>query len=284
MRYVAKGEAPAELLHNRWDTLKARALTEGAAHEAKSACYRATTIEQLDELYHGKCAYCERSRGEELQVDHYRPKKARTEGDVAQRHSGYYWLTYEWTNLIPLCSSCNVKKGTIFPVRGQRVTSHNHAQAYNLADLQALEQPLLIHPELDENPERHFIYRPNGEVEGRTLEGQAVVEYCKLNSRTKCGDRLAVIQGYRNRIIRAVGRYVQEMERANFSREILVAELRGELIGVFEDIGNGTHWRRPLSLLHQFIWTYFEHFMPAELELAHRDLVLSAFRRFKEEP
>ncbi len=72
---------PAELTDSKWSNIKLDVLTN-SDHSAKSKCYRDTTLNELVKLYSNKCACCERSRGEELQIDHYRPKKARNNKDT----------------------------------------------------------------------------------------------------------------------------------------------------------------------------------------------------------
>ena len=53
----------------------------------------------LFETSHFKCAYCETiSTGNYLEVEHFRPK------------SIYRDLTLEWSNLLPSCKKCNLKK------------------------------------------------------------------------------------------------------------------------------------------------------------------------------
>ena len=78
--------------------------------------------------FYGKCAYCEApirdyQHGD---VEHFRPKAGVTDengqpvclfdeqGQVQigadgepVKHPGYYWLAYEWTNLLPTCVKCN---------------------------------------------------------------------------------------------------------------------------------------------------------------------------------
>lgn len=60
--------------------------------------------QRLTAIYHDKCAYCETKTNlfEENAVDLYRPRTI------------YYWLVYEWSNLLPCCPKCNSKKGIIF--------------------------------------------------------------------------------------------------------------------------------------------------------------------------
>src|SRR5207244_3555440 len=64
----------------------------------------------LNELFHKKCAYCEGkvSGHFPLDAEHYRPKKEVTEGRTRLGgHPGYFWLAYEWYNLLLACRDCN---------------------------------------------------------------------------------------------------------------------------------------------------------------------------------
>ncbi|HLC17234.1 MAG TPA: hypothetical protein VJL89_13515 [Thermodesulfovibrionia bacterium] len=98
--------------------------------------------------FHGKCAYCECyitnfQRGD---IEHFRPKLAVTDkNDNPIQHPGYYWLAYDWQNLLPSCQICNqpskigdkkIGKHNRFPVNG------NHARTP--AEVKD-EKPLLIH-------------------------------------------------------------------------------------------------------------------------------------------
>ncbi len=62
--------------------------------------------EALDNLFHGKCAYCESKYDAVMpgHVEHYRPKNRVLEDSA---HTGYWWLASEWTNLLPSCAHCN---------------------------------------------------------------------------------------------------------------------------------------------------------------------------------
>ena len=79
--------------------------------------------EHLQDLFHGRCAYCEAwfqsvSFGD---VEHYRPKAEVTDD---RAHPGYYWLAYDQENYLPSCSQCNTKgKGNHFPIKGTRVST-----------------------------------------------------------------------------------------------------------------------------------------------------------------
>ena len=64
------------------------------------------TERMLNLLNLEKCAYCETKylKNSDNWLEHYRPK------------SQYYWLAYEWSNLIPTCTKCNRIKKAKFPI------------------------------------------------------------------------------------------------------------------------------------------------------------------------
>jgi hypothetical protein len=109
-------------------------------------------------VFHGKCAYCEgRVRPQSWgAAEHWRPKGGVTVRDEVgklqkverdgQRHPGYYWLAYDWRNLVPVCETCNSGKGkgTQFPVNRQHAFSPG--EGATTEELNECEQPLLLHP------------------------------------------------------------------------------------------------------------------------------------------
>ena len=93
---------------------------------------------------HKKCAYCELVRGKrrEIDVEHFRPK-AQVEEDEA--HLGYWWLAFEWRNLLYACKYCNQEhKRNHFPLLldGKRAEGPDD-------DLMQ-EKPALLNPYEDE--------------------------------------------------------------------------------------------------------------------------------------
>lgn len=135
-------------------------------------------------LYHGKCVYCEsplRVDGWD-QLDHFRPKKAvlgmnRKPVRIGKlQHPGYYWLAYDWQNLVPSCAICNQQKGAMFPLL------HGSRHALTPTDIGS-ESPVLIHPALDtEEPETHFEYIPKtGALKPKTERARAIDKIVRLN-------------------------------------------------------------------------------------------------------
>lgn len=169
-----------------WDTWQKRAekardkvLTDVAAGkdpEFNDAVWGDLKRWLLKNAFHGKCAYCEslvEDATDNPAAEHYRPKRAPTVRDAAgavavvqvqgKDHPGYYWLAYEWRNLVPACSRCNSNgKGNSFPVRKAHVAAHD-AKRNDPADLDALEEPLLLHPYFDDLT-KHLSFGEKGVV------------------------------------------------------------------------------------------------------------------------
>ena len=150
-------------------------------------------------LSNGKCAYCESpiAANQPGDVEHYRPKgRIRDENgkvvkfkfqDDEVEHPGYWWLAYDWRNLLPSCTDCNRRrrhgqdgasagKGDYFAVRGQRA-------ALPSDDLDQ-EQALLLDPtEPSFNPKEHFEFQQDGKMRPLTEEARHSCELLGLNLR-----------------------------------------------------------------------------------------------------
>jgi hypothetical protein len=129
----------------------------------------------LTNVFHERCAYCEsplefdRYLGD---AEHYRPKgsvtwkqdltrpkvKARcTLADGSEiEHPGYFWLAYDWRNLVPACSACNSGAGKVdqFPVK------RAHLLQLDIAELAGEPEAHMCEPEAIEVPKsssRYFL-------------------------------------------------------------------------------------------------------------------------------
>jgi len=97
----------------------------------------------LCKYQHDKCCYCEVIRDDiDSDVEHFRPKG---KVDENKNHLGYWWLAYEWDNLLIACKACNGKKGSHFPLINE------DDRAFNETDDLDKEKPYLINP-LKEEP------------------------------------------------------------------------------------------------------------------------------------
>ncbi len=150
-----------------------------AKFEIASAIYGYELVKkQLIAEQHGKCCFCEadftaNSFGD---VEHYRPKGGYKKNflDNKLNRPGYYWLAYNWDNLFFSCEVCNRReKKSYFPIAEERHRAVNHTQ-----DI-LLEQPLLIHPSLD-NPEKHIGFKQHIPI-GLDERGEVSIEGYGLN-------------------------------------------------------------------------------------------------------
>jgi len=209
----------------------AEALHEAEAHKAKREVYAHDLVRAaLEELFHGKCAYCESrvTARSDWPVEHFRPK-----GRVAERpdHPGYYWLAYEWTNLYLACTLCNERRrdrarwgdcsfaGTTggkadqFPLVDE--AGRAMSPSYDLDQ----EKPLLLDPCRDD-PADFLGYGVNGEVMAvaDNPRGQATIDICHLNRSRLCDlrrDVVTVISGVLT-ILTTGSREISETARADF--------------------------------------------------------------------
>jgi uncharacterized protein (TIGR02646 family) len=150
--------------------------------------------QEIFDAFAGKCAYCEGKfkLDQPGDVEHFRPKGGVTDGrdrpirlrrpSPRKDHPGYYWLAYDWQNLLPSCAACNrpnktrrglrVGKWNRFPVVGFRATVPGE---------ELKEKALLLHPILDD-PQDHMVFETNtGIVGGTTRRGKATIKLLGLN-------------------------------------------------------------------------------------------------------
>lgn len=97
-------------------------------------------------MQHGKCAFCESkilhiTPGD---VEHFRPKAGfRQASDDVLIEPGYYWLAYDWDNLLLSCSECNRRhKKNLFPLANPAQRSGLHHRTTDIR----LEEPLFVDP------------------------------------------------------------------------------------------------------------------------------------------
>ncbi|HYK20515.1 MAG TPA: hypothetical protein VEV42_07260 [Pyrinomonadaceae bacterium] len=159
--------------------------------------------------FYGKCAYCEAKfiLTEMGDVEHYRPKGAITDeldqrvmiprrGKRPKPHPGYYWLAYDWRNLLPSCSLCNrpsrprgrvrIGKGTRFPVLPSPTLRYGHARC---PDDLVKELPVFIHPAI-EDPHEHIRLDPEtGLLIDKTARGKLCIDLLGLNREALARER-----------------------------------------------------------------------------------------------
>lgn len=146
------------------------------------------------DIFSDTCIFCQQkltiATGNEdaRSVEHFRPK------------SKYWWLAYSWDNLFPVCRACNQAKDNDFECSGTQITNIRSGDLANIhslaADYQAIEQPKLLHPELDA-PEIHLKYNLKGKIEDdSSIRGEYTINTCKLNRLDIQGKRKSIFDEF----------------------------------------------------------------------------------------
>src|SRR3954466_3803379 len=124
-----------------------------------------------------KCCFCESKIGHIAygDVEHYRPKAGWVQDEEPINKPGYYWLAYDWDNLLLSCEKCNQRyKKNYFPLANNaRALSHHN-------DIGA-EEPLFIHPG-KEDAEAFITFNEEVPVEvNRNIRGAATIKRLGLD-------------------------------------------------------------------------------------------------------
>ena len=191
------------LARSQLETERVIANARGCGYEFRRSIYACDSVKAaLRELFYNKCAYCEYSLiRADLDVDHFRPKGSVFE---CRDHPGYYWLAYDWQNLLPSCVLCNRRrreparwpektrgrlagKGDSFPLR------HESDRAMSPEHEIEREDPLLIDPTLDD-PFEHITFDPLGRAVPLTCKGEVCIEVFNLNARDLYVERARIVE------------------------------------------------------------------------------------------
>lgn len=139
---------------------------------------------------HYKCCYCERKIPEHFNdVEHYRPKGYADRRPGCVLTHGYWWLAFNWNNLMFACPACNRSaKNARFPTQVGSLTLQSEEAA------PGFEVPLLLDPCADINPVAHIqfvqIIDPVGVVPAgwwatpreQSIFGEVTIEICDMNN------------------------------------------------------------------------------------------------------
>jgi uncharacterized protein (TIGR02646 family) len=253
-------------------------ITTKNKHVFSSKVYRDTTLSALEKLYKSKCAYCETdtSAGAPMQVEHYRPKAKVTEDST---HLGYYWVAYEWSNLILSCSKCNNKKRNRFPILGNRIVEPvldgdglptNEFRVANSAAF-AAENVLLLHPEID-NIEEQFLFKVKCEIIGLTQKAQKTIEVCGLNREELVFKRLSISNKIKNDIKEILTSYI--------GNKITSDQCRYAIKRVFSELALLQVSSNQYSRFGYFLFNKFDIFIVSELEEKQKGAVRKLFDQF----
>ena len=141
--------------------------------DIKSEIYGHDDVKQsLINLQKKACCFCESrithvSSGD---VEHFRPKNGYTQNKTDLFHKpGYFWLAYDWLNLLFACERCNRRyKKNLFPLKNNAGRC-DPSISFDISS----EEPLFINP-CEVDPAGHIEF--NGSVIGhKTIEGQTTI-------------------------------------------------------------------------------------------------------------
>ncbi|MGO4117696.1 AAA family ATPase [Rhizobium ruizarguesonis] len=154
--------------------------------------FRHPTVKQaLQDLFHGKCAYCETplaatSPGD---ISLYRPKRGIIAGNGSHLPLHYWWIANEWSNLYLSCAECNrvsyrgegvtktrSGKGGHFPLKDEQF----RAKILTPVDDLEAERPLLLDP-CNDDVESILIFSKDGLVSSTDERGLTTIEILGLN-------------------------------------------------------------------------------------------------------
>lgn len=230
-----------------------------------SKFYNSSDVHQaLRDIYGKKCAYCEAPE-DEPEIEHYRPKGALN----GRKHSGYYWLCYEWSNLLPACHDCNKKgaKGNFFPIRGVEasIVMNGNLPDFNENLITSLnlyykEDPLLLNPEIPGfNPFDYFEFDSQGFIKCRV----GLVQNGKKHARAKNSimiyelDRYKIEIEYRKVEIRRIHKLIKLLFFQYLNEELTEKGFKRHYFFILEDIKSKSDKSKPYSFFWNYVYTNF---------------------------
>lgn len=292
-------EKPSKLKEASTFDLLQDIINMGNADLVKSTIYRASysttyrneegnkshTIDALNKFYNYKCAYCESI--EALDVEHYRPKGKITNIDNSViSNTGYYWLAYEWSNLIPACNKCNREggKNSKFPYQNNGNTRVQNPSLDNQGKLELSkclisnqdfinELPLLLNPETENSFLNYFSFKNDVNLKGIEIEGKdsngkgsATIIICKLNRESLS----------RNRYVNVIHPFIKSLKAIFVKTEqglITHSKLKEEVYNHFEKLFDNIYDEElPYTLLTKYILFSTNNFNQIVLPYLPKDI------------
>lgn len=244
--------------------------------------------EALDLIYNNKCAYCECEIGavSTPHIDHHRPINSYAEIGNPQHHNGYYWLGYEWSNLVLSCPSCNGTKSSKFPLllpQAREITApplQAGRPDYELLNIFGGffigEEPLLINPEWID-PDGHLTVNYFGMLEAidNSIYGKTTIDVCDLNRIPLCEERQAIL----DKFIEKIDIEIFEHYRDD-TLQTSTAQYQHRLNMIFEEIISHQHEEVEYNMLGRCIVDKFDELILEDIEPEFRQEVMDYFIQF----
>jgi hypothetical protein len=177
----------------------------------------------MEHVFYDRCAYCERLiSGYYGDAEHFRPKGAvkckDTAGDFINPscginfptandslnlvHPGYFWLAYDWRNLVPSCVFCNSGQG-----KNERFDTQNgHFMMIELSDVVFQAMSAEVQPRASKRWPRRYYHAP---ATLDTLEGPLLLN--PLNPTPERNPRDHIKFGHRGIVAAVKGSRIAEV-------------------------------------------------------------------------
>ena len=173
-----EGVIEAQKLKDAYDNDNSYFDNKSSADVFKSVIYGDKEVKnKLIDIQNHKCCFCE-SRVTHISdgdVEHFRPKAAWLDDVHGLKKPGYFFLAYDWNNLLLSCQACNQRaKGNHFPILNSGIrTTISSAYDYSL------EYAIFINP-TNEDPEISITFFE--EIpQGINYRGRKTIEYLQLD-------------------------------------------------------------------------------------------------------
>lgn len=210
----------------------------------------------LNTIYNGKCAFCEsKLTGDVLKfISHYRPRPQ------------YYWLSYEWSNLLLCCEDCQAaKRSSEFPIENEvnRLNAMPQSNSLhwqlNSTELRN-EHPLLLNPEID-MPEEEFKFSPDGKISRAYIgsRGFDTLRICKLNRTSLVSSRSKVVKNFYNSFVSAT-KLVRSQIFQDYTQQEKEKILKKNYENIFKELRLGKLKDNEFSLLYIKMLEEFDSF------------------------
>lgn len=146
------------------------------------------TLRALEQLFSGKCAFCEAKRP--IHIHHFRPP---AEAEPFERsefaHLYYTWLRTDWNNTYAACETCAVSAGRQFPVRNGRrgalpeiqELEHFANENYGVWRWPHKDSGWLLDPCATRSFTTHFAFDLKGGIQPQSRAGAETIEVFRLD-------------------------------------------------------------------------------------------------------
>jgi uncharacterized protein (TIGR02646 family) len=274
--------SPAPQLWAKLAAVRAKALAVQPPKRTfdQSVYARSDVKSELLTLFRGKCAYCESAAGQtsDIEVNHFRPKMNAMGVDGTSNSELYWWLAYDWNNLLPSCRMCAHLKGRRFPIEGKP------AAPLTFGDALAAEKSLLLDP-CGDQPDEHLVFADNGLVVSVTLRGRTTIDTLGLNREELVEIRKRSLTTFRTELQAMLGDTSaddEQLERLVGPDQEYTAARRQLLPRFLEELGPQ---RKALSVVRDRILALADRLRDGRpaISIEQQDLAVSDFTTAKQD-